>query len=156
MKYCAVCLAAKDEEYYLQEWVEYHLRIGFDAIIIYDNGSTIPIKQILYNFITLGRVIVHEVPGDFLQSKFYTSCIEQYRSEFKWIAFIDSDEFIFPKKYSNIKIFLAEYEDYGGVVANWVNFGTSGLLKRKDNSQIFNFILTDDEESSTIKSIVQP
>lgn len=51
---------------------------------------------------------------------------------------------------------MSEYEDYGGVVANWINFGTSGLLKRKDNSQIFNFIYTDSSECSTIKSIVQP
>ena len=156
MKYCAVCLVAKDEEYYLQEWVEYHLRIGFDTLIIYDNGSKIPIKQVLQDYIAIDRVIVHEVPGKFLQSKFYTSCIDKYRNEYKWIAFIDSDEFIFPKKTTNIKIFLAEYEDYGGVVANWVNFGTSGLKNRKGNSQIFNFILTDNAESSTIKSIVQP
>ncbi|MDR0239409.1 MAG: glycosyltransferase family 2 protein [Deltaproteobacteria bacterium] len=156
MQYCAACLIAKDEEYYLQEWVEYHLRIGFDTLIIYDNGSKAPIKQVLQKFIILDRIIVHEVPGTFTQAKFYTRCIEQYRTKFKWIAFIDSDEFIFPKKTSNIKIFLAEYEDYGGVVANWVNFGTSGLMQRKNNSQIFNFILTDGAESSTVKSIVQP
>jgi hypothetical protein len=156
MKYCAVCLIAKDEEYYLKEWCEYHLRIGFDALIIYDNGSQIPIKEVLKDFIDIGRVIVHDVPGAFKQSESYTLCIEQYRNEFKWIAFIDSDEFIFPKKTNNIKIFLAEYEDYGGVTANWVNFGTSGLLQRKDNSQIFNFVLTDEKEASLVKSIVQP
>ncbi|WP_300909082.1 glycosyltransferase family 2 protein [uncultured Desulfovibrio sp.] len=156
MKYCAVCLIAKDEEYYLKEWCEYHLRIGFDSIIIYDNGSKIPIKKFLKIYIDMGRVIVHEAPGKFEQEKVYTSCIHTYKKRYKWIAFIDSDEFLFPKQTDNIKIFLAEYECYGGVVANWVNFGTSGLLKRKDNSQIFNFILTDGAESSTIKSIVQP
>jgi hypothetical protein len=155
MKYCAVCLIAKDEEYYLEEWCEYHLRIGFDTIIIYDNGSKISIKYILQKYIDIDRVIVHEVSGKFEQEKTYTSCVKKYREEFRWIAFIDSDEFIFLKKAENIKIFLAEYECYGGIVANWVNFGTSGLLKRKDNSQIFNFILTDEAESSTIKSIVQ-
>lgn len=156
MQYCAVCLVAKDEEYYLKEWVEYHLRIGFDGIIIYDNGSDIPINQILQEYVSIGKVAVHDVPGEFQQSKFYTSCIEQYREDYKWIAFIDSDEFIFPKKTANIKILLAEYESYGGIVANWVNFGTSRLMTRKDNSQIFNFILTDGAEVSTIKSIVQP
>ncbi|MDR1360160.1 MAG: glycosyltransferase family 2 protein [Deltaproteobacteria bacterium] len=156
MKYCAVCLIAKDEEYYLKEWCEYHLRIGFDALIIYDNGSKMAIKEVLKYLIDIDRVIVHEVPGEFKQTESYNSCIEQYRDDFKWIAFIDSDEFIFLKKTANIKIFLAEYENYGGVVANWVNFGTGGLLKRKDNSQIFNFVLTDNSESSTIKSIIQP
>lgn len=153
MKYCAICLIAKDEEYYLKEWCEYHLRIGFDAIIIYDNDSAIPIKDFLKDYINVGRVIVHESHGKF---EVYTSCIQEYREKYKWIAFIDSDEFLFTKKTDNIKIFLSEYECYGGVVANWVNFGTSGLRKRKDNSQIFNFILTDEAESSTVKSLVQP
>lgn len=156
MEYCAICLIAKDEEYYIKEWCEYHLRIGFDTIIIYDNGSKIQLKDFLKNYIDIGRVIVHDASGKFEQEKVYTSCIKKYKEKFKWIAFIDSDEFLFPKKTNNIKIFLAEYECYGGVVANWVNFGTSGILKRKDNSQIFNFLLTDGEESSTIKSIVQP
>ena len=156
MKYCAVCLIAKDEEYYLEEWAEYHLRIGVDTLIIYDNGSRIPIREVLKPLVAIGRVIVHDVPGLFEQSKTYTSCIEQYKNDFKWIAFIDSDEFIFLKKTDNIKLFLAAYEEYGGVVANWVNFGTSGLRERKDKSQIFNFTLTDNSECSTIKSIVQP
>ena len=155
MKYCAVCLIAKDEDYYLEEWCEYHLRIGFDTLIIYDNDSKVPLDQVLQKYIDMGRVIVHKTPGKFEQGKIYTSCVERYKKEYKWIAFIDSDEFIFPKKTENIKIFLAEYECYGGVIANWVNFGTSGLRKRKNNSQIFNFILTDGSESSTIKSIVQ-
>ena len=156
MQYCAVCLIAKDEDYYLREWCEYHLRIGFDTLLVYDNGSQVPLRELLKDFIALGRVIVHDVPGEFRQSETYTTCIRDYRHAFKWIAFIDSDEFIFPKKTDNIKLFLAEYEEYGGVVANWINFGTSGILRRRDASQIFNFAMTDGEESSTIKSIVQP
>jgi hypothetical protein len=109
MKYCAVCLIAKDEEYYLKEWSEYHLRIGFDTLLIYDNDSDISIREVLKELVDIGRVIVHDVPGEFKQSETYTSCIQQYRDEFKWIAFIDSDEFIFPKKTNNIKIFLSEY-----------------------------------------------
>lgn len=43
MKYCAVCLVSKDENYYIWEWAEYHLRIGFDALLIYENGSASPL-----------------------------------------------------------------------------------------------------------------
>lgn len=36
----AVCAIMRNEGRYLQEWVAYHLAVGFDALIIYDNGST--------------------------------------------------------------------------------------------------------------------
>ena len=156
MQYCAICLIAKDEDYYLKEWIEYHLQIGFDAIIVYDNGSVVPVRDTLADFIDIGRVVVHDAPGEFRQSACYTDCITQYRHTFKWIAFIDSDEFIFPKATRNIKVFLAEYENYGGVVAHWVMFGTSGLSRRKGGSQIFNFVMRSGKESSIFKSIVRP
>jgi hypothetical protein len=161
MQYCAVCLIAKNENYYIKEWAEYHLRIGFDTLIIYDNESVIPIKETLSELIALGRVIIHDIQNDLYkwgrtQGKAYTDCITRYKNAFKWIAVIDSDEFIFPKKVNNIKEFLAEYECYGAVVANWVCFGTSGRNERDGNSQIFSFIHAESVENTTIKSIVQP
>ena len=35
----SICLLAKDEDRYLDEWIMYHIGIGIDHIFIYDNGS---------------------------------------------------------------------------------------------------------------------
>jgi len=156
MQYSAVCLIAKDENYYIREWAEYHLRLGFDALIVYDNGSAAPLAETLDDLVAAGLVIVHEVPGPFAQIPAYMDCLERYRHAYKWIAFIDSDEFIFLKKARSIQEFLAEYENYGGVVANWVMFGTSGVRERQGNSQIFTFIMSSAQPESRVKSIVQP
>lgn len=161
MQYCAVCLVARDENKYIREWAEYHLRIGFDALIVYDNESRQPLRAGLEDLVALGRVIMHEQPTDpagwlRTQADAYADCMARYADSFKWIAVIDADEFIVPKKTRNIKEFLAEYECYGAVTAHWVLFGSSGLQKNESASQIFSFIHTAAEDSTTIKSIVQP
>ena len=35
----AVCLIVKDEDDYILEWLIHYENIGFDAAIVYDNGS---------------------------------------------------------------------------------------------------------------------
>ena len=33
----AIICVAKDEDHYIDEWIEYHLKLGFDAIYIIQN-----------------------------------------------------------------------------------------------------------------------
>lgn len=40
-----LCAMAKDEEAYLDEWVNYHLAIGFETIYIYDNSDNNELRQ---------------------------------------------------------------------------------------------------------------
>lgn len=40
-----LCAVAKDEEAYLDEWVNYHLAIGFETIYVYDNSDTNELRQ---------------------------------------------------------------------------------------------------------------
>lgn len=35
----AICSIARNENEYLDEWVTYHLNLGFDHIFIYDNNN---------------------------------------------------------------------------------------------------------------------
>ena len=37
MKIAIVCIA-KDEDNYLREWLDYHFKIGFDHIYVYQNN----------------------------------------------------------------------------------------------------------------------
>jgi len=37
-KKIALVTMAKDEDYYLQEWIDYHLKLQFDDIFIYQNN----------------------------------------------------------------------------------------------------------------------
>ena len=56
MYYASICAIAKDEDKNLREWVLYHFAIGFEHIVIYDNNSKNPIKNILSEFLPLNFV----------------------------------------------------------------------------------------------------
>ena len=52
----SICLICKDENPYINEWLEYHIGIGINHFYIYDNMSTVPITII--SPITLGIFIL--------------------------------------------------------------------------------------------------
>ncbi|MCR5563024.1 MAG: glycosyltransferase family 92 protein [Desulfovibrio sp.] len=160
MQYCALCCIARDEDFYIEEWVDYHLLLGFDKIIIYDNHSKISLKTLLDRYIKSGSVIVNNTEGDNIGTKAqgmaYTHCFNNYKNDFVWIAVIDADEMIVIHNKCNIKAFLAEFENYGGVFLNWVFYGNPNMIKRCSKSMINNFIYRDKNRNTTGKSIVRP
>ena len=115
----------KNDKHALIENIQYHTMVGFDHIIIYDNNSLEPLEESLYN---LNNVSTHlwtdNDQGS--QCRCYNYCLSVYKKYFKWIAFIDTDEFIVLKQKTSIKDFLKDYEKYGGVGINWKCFGSSG------------------------------
>ena len=36
----AICIEIKNENRYIREWLEYHKKLGFDNIILYDNNDS--------------------------------------------------------------------------------------------------------------------
>ena len=55
--YAAACAMVKDEPD-LREWAAYHLAVGFEHLLIYDNESRIPVSVVLGDFIAAGFVTV--------------------------------------------------------------------------------------------------
>jgi len=139
--YVSICAVHKDENKYIKEWIDYHVLLGFDHFYIYDNLSQIPLKNTINDlgsqYKDLVTVILHrdEYPSTYSskQTYAYGLCLEQYGGENQWIAFIDIDEFIVIHRKNNIKKFLREYVNFGGIVLNWQVFGSSGMKKKAVN-----------------------
>ncbi|MDO5484514.1 MAG: glycosyltransferase family 2 protein, partial [Desulfovibrionaceae bacterium] len=95
MFYAGICAIARDETPHLREWALHHLAVGFEHIIIYDNGSREPVRDTLA---CLGRLVtVLDFPEQRApQLSAYYHCLRTYRSLSRWLAFIDIDEFILP------------------------------------------------------------
>lgn len=82
---------AKCEELYIREWVEHHLNLGFDRIIIADNDD----EFLLPKIIDLPQVIHENYCGvEGVQPIAYTELWHKYRNDFDWLLFIDIDEFV--------------------------------------------------------------
>lgn len=157
MHYVSICLITKNSNEYIREWVDYHIKIGVEHFYIYDDQSNIPLKTILQDYIESG-IVTYEYKSSrkLLQIDIYMKCLKEHQKDSFWIAFIDDDEFIFLKKSKDIKEYLKEFENYGGLAINWVMFGSSGHKTKQESvlKSYFHRLPYDNETNRHIKTIV--
>jgi hypothetical protein len=115
----AICLIIKDENEYLQEWIDYHRSIGIDHFFIYDNESKEPVKDNSKDVtVKLWTDNIHAS-----QCRAYKDCCIN-NSNYNYIAFIDTDEFIMLNGYSNIKDCLKSISmSFDALVLSWRMYG---------------------------------
>ena len=135
MKTCIIAIA-KNENLYIKEWVQHHLKLGFDRIFICDNNNSGDEK--ISDVIDNERVTIldyHDIRG--VQTRAYTEQFLNNRDEYDWLAFIDIDEFIMlePKYEGSIKNFLSDplFEDAKIVRLYWKIYTTNTELDVKNN-----------------------
>jgi hypothetical protein len=126
MKIACVCVA-KNEDKYIQEWVEYHLKLGFDDIVLYQNNW-----RTNFNNPNLVKIEFDEHRWD-RQVYAYNKFTHDYKSEYEYAAFFDVDEFLVLKNHKSIKDFLNDYED-SSFHFKWFYFGDNGLEKIDNNN----------------------
>ncbi|HSX03810.1 MAG TPA: glycosyltransferase family 92 protein [Rhabdochlamydiaceae bacterium] len=165
-----LCAIFKNEAPFFKEWIEYHKMLGVEHFRLYNNGSTDNSLEVLDPYIRNGDVTIVNWPSNHKVRNYsfvfatqwpaIRDALVHYTGVAKWLAIIDTDEFIVPLQHSNIPSFLNEYEDYGGVVINWQCFGTSWLPDLRQNMLQTETLLLKAPETSEwnhqVKSIVRP
>ena len=137
-----VCIA-KLEHNYIEEFVQYHLALGFSRIYLFDNEDVPTYGELLRTYVDAGQLMVIHLPGNnylieneygqrhhiavqYLALHIFT---QQFMSDpqITHVAHIDIDEFIVLKKHNNICEFINEYikDDCAGIGMNWRFFGSS-------------------------------
>jgi hypothetical protein len=134
--YSSICLLAKDENEYINEWLEWHInKLQFDHVYIYDNNSAIPlissIDKKYKDYITI-RNWTNEDYSRIMQVECYEHFIRNYGHENYWTAFIDADEFVRTIDDKIINDFLTEYENYNGIFIKWLIYNADGQYKKTD------------------------
>lgn len=127
----------KDEAKYLVEWIEFHKLVGVQHFYLINHRlSGDNYQEILQPYIESGEVELFQSETDFTdaygfmcitQVDEYEKVIKLCADKTKWLAIIDSDEFLFPVEQESLVDFLKDYEEFGGVYVFWQLFGTSGL-----------------------------
>jgi hypothetical protein len=154
----AVCAIVKNE-LDLPEWCAFHKVIGADHIYIYDNNSLVPVHETLAKYIEMGYVTCIDFPGLSRQMPAYNDCLRRFGSDSQWIAMIDADEYLVPKKTDSVPDILDQFEEFGGLQVNWVLFGSNGHEKRPEGLVIENYTKASTsayKENLHTKAIVQP
>lgn len=126
---------------YIRDYVEYHIKLGFDKIILIDNNETNgpnPMDQL----IGLEEFINYEdargVHDSNRQNRLNTKMYRKYWKEFDWLFFSDDDEYYVLNKDNNIKEYLSrpEFTNAEVIAINWKMMNDSGLVY-KDPRPVF-------------------
>ncbi|KAI3437702.1 hypothetical protein D9Q98_000151 [Chlorella vulgaris] len=171
----AMCLSVKDQAEALPEWVEYHISLGVSHIYVYDTGSRPPVKWVLKKYREAGTVTYHYIRDfeaasrnlnatndhkynpKYKQWIAYSLCLRDHGKRHHYMAFIDSDEyFVITDGTASLPDLMADYEQYGGLAANWRIMGSSGHLERQRSTLLgYTSCYPEQEpEQLAIKSIV--
>jgi hypothetical protein len=147
MKVALVCIA-KNEDNYIDEWIRYNKKLGFDKIFIYRNDW--------FYFNSDDKLKIFTVDGLNKQTFVYNQFINDFKNQYDWVAFLDVDEFLVLKKHKNIKDFLSDYSNSFGVGINWYLFGDNGLpdVKENDFSVLNRFTKRQESMNKHIKTIL--
>lgn len=167
-----IVMICKNESRYLREFIDYHLGIGFDRIIIADNNDIDGerYENLLKDYIVAGKVQLIDLRGKQGMQKIFYNNLKHYGIEYEWAAFIDTDEFITfseagRKLFNNdIKNFLRSRDYVKAYKLNWMLYGDNGEIYYKnepvtsrfpkplDKNVIFHYKFP---ENSHVKSILR-
>ena len=141
MKNCILTII-KNEHQYLEEWIDYHIKLGIDHLFIfqdidslshsyitdkYDKVSLFDVG-ILLNDEEMQRVLylkkTHNGNPQHIYFKNGLSYIKD-NYDYDWCYVIDNDEFL-------PSINLTQYQDYDAIVLPWKCYGANGLINKPD------------------------
>ena len=166
----AMCLVIKNATLYLDEWLDFHIALGFSPIFIYDNSPDFELMMGSYSGIfswydTRRDIheyirLIHHPVGSGAQVLAYDRCIKRDASNATFAALTDVDEFLVLKTFDNVADFMDRYcdEQCGQLSINWRMMGTSNETSYQPVPILKRNLHTDqaNSEHGTIKVIVRP
>ena len=158
VKYLTICMNFRDESEYLDEWLSYHLKVGVDHFILYDNNSDDNYLKILDNYIKKNVVTLLKFKGNRVKNYTYPNTIKEFKNFSRWIAFIDCDEFLVPEK-KCLKEELSFFEEFAGVRVCTRFFGSNGHISKPKGGVLRNFTKRAEDsffKKNLVKVIVNP
>ena len=145
IKVC-LCTLGKDENKYINEFVEYYKNYGIDKIYLNDNNDIDGehFEDKIQDFIDNGFVDIinwRGVTGGMTYYKIMDSCYQMHYNEYDWLIFYEIDEFLYLKDNNNIKSYLNRkvFNHCDAIRLNWVHMSDNNklLYENKPLSQRF-------------------
>ncbi len=149
MDYSIISTYVRDDNDYLDEWINYHLFIGFEHIVMYDHRSVVPVTNIWGDKVTVIRV-----DRDSLFEPEYLNQTTLREHPSYWMAMLDVDEFIVMFEEKNINNLLKTFEPYAALGLPWSMYGSSGHITKPEGRVTDNYLWRRPDEPMWIKSII--
>jgi hypothetical protein len=125
----------KDEDN-LIEFMEHYYSIGFNFILIYDDSSIPPIKDVLHDKFTNKYEIIDisKFPNSTPQETsrrhndgnfFVEYILPKIQKYMDYCLYVDIDEYLVLKNFINIKEVIEYYQPFDQLKINWILFGNN-------------------------------
>lgn len=165
----AICAIFQDEDRFLDEWINHHVRHGVQHFWLYNNNSTDAYRIVLHPYIESGLVELIDWPSSpqekewehfcfVIQPGAYNDGINRAKHKAKWLAIIDTDEFMLPMK-GSMHDLLRKYRKEKAIALQWACFGTSNV-DYCPSGEMLNLLVwrlpLDHPRNGWYKSIVKP
>ncbi|MBC6427943.1 MAG: glycosyltransferase family 2 protein [Cellvibrionales bacterium] len=168
----AAVLIVRNEKNYLDEWIDFHRKAGVRHFFIYDDLSTDGTadhlkKQYSPEILTVIPWHINAAAGKTglwigRQALAYSHAVGTFGSEFRWMMFIDADEFVFPKKSATLMEALEPLKAYSNISLPMVMFGFNDHEHPPSGGVVRNYLrctadrFTADKAIINFKCIVDP
>lgn len=159
----AIVLIVKNEARHIGEWADFHARAGARRFIVYDNGCTdatlpilretlpaesctiLPWRQV-FSDARMGREIHNQVLA-------YAHAASNFGGDHRWMAFIDVDEFLIPKRTGSLPEALAHLEHCRNLSLPWHMFGRSGHDTPPEGGVLRNYLRRAADPMSDVRGV---
>jgi hypothetical protein len=161
----ALVLIVRDEADHIAEWAAFHARAGARHVFVYDNGCTDATLPILREVLGPGRMTAvpwhqsftdHDLRREIHnQVLAYAHAASNFGGEFRWMGFIDADEFLIPKRADDLDGALAHLGDIRNLSLPWHMFGHSGHREPPAGGILRNYLMRAADPMSDTRGIRQ-
>ncbi|MGR3468656.1 MAG: glycosyltransferase family 92 protein [Shimia sp.] len=146
----AIAFVVRNEARHIGEWARFHRLAGVEHFICYDNGCTDDTVAELK--VHAGHQHVTVIPWDqklfdgrggaelHNQTLAFAHALRNFGPHFRWLAFIDPDEFIVPVLALTISEVLHDLDNHACISLPWIMFGRAGHDAPPEGGIVANYL----------------
>lgn len=148
----AIMAIFKNEQDYMEEWLDHHIFQGFTQIYLYCNDINIHLYPYLDKpqykpFIKIINWINKQNNGsDTIQRQAYTHCVQTYSYQIQFLLMLDLDEFIIPiKSYTKVIDYITSLKSQWNNICAFkiqrYDFGSNKHINKPDGYVMSSYTL---------------
>lgn len=159
----AIAAILRNEAPYVAEWARFHAAAGVRRFLVYDNGSTDGTIETLRGALDADRLIVMPWAQVFRDARMgreihnqvlaYAHAARNFGADFRWMAFIDVDEFLVPARAASLPEALAHLGDCRSLSLPWHMFGRAGHVTPPEGGIVKNYLTRFAEPMSDLRGV---
>jgi len=156
----AIVLIVRNEERHIAEWARFHAAAGARRFIVYDNGCTdgtlaelqaaVPGMAVVIPWdqkLTAGSAEIHN------QVLAYAHATRNFGGAFRWMSYLDVDEFLVPKRAASLPEALAHLQGCRNISLPWHMFGRNGHGEPPEGGVVANYTRRNPDPMSAAKGL---